>query len=64
MDDERCDRYGCDRVAVGEGYGAPACYYHESKESYLQREREAKVARDMEGLPIPSTVPPNGPTGR
>ena len=34
---EICDRYKCGGRAVGTDNGAPACYYHESRESYLMR---------------------------
>lgn len=58
--DELCERYKCGKTAVGtDGSGWLACYYHESKESYLARTRSLVEDRN-----IPSTVSPNDSTWR
>lgn len=58
MDKERCERFRCGKEAVGLGTDdGLACYWHESKESYLARTRDA-----MEGHAVPSNISPNDST--
>lgn len=57
--DEICDRYKCGKTAVGTDHDAPACFWHESRESYL-----ARTKAHLEGRSIPSTVSPNDSTWR